>query len=414
VERLAEIKRGFVSVVGVVSLAEDRHGATGEPQGFFRPSNDIVTAMRDSEDKLRLIVWRVSDAGTPEPRAVHATEETIKAVAITRVAPRRVVTALRDSDDKLRLIIWDISSDGRTVSQLGLWVGRRIHEVQAVGMEDFTVAKNQDSRLLTAARDWDGNLFVADWKISAEGEVKSPHTEVYGPASGIDLSIGQSGHHFHVAAMRDEENELRLIAFHLPEKRDVTRGGFGTGGRIRQVRSTSYSFADPVFTATVSKGPIGIRTGPHDNHRLLVDTGLLKVIRWEHRAVSDSGGALINMFDQPLERSAEFEVGATDGLAYAVDIMNLVGGIGFDASLVTAHTGHGTFRKLLTKDQGKPELRVIAWSEDLAKTAQATLGGDYTHVEMAPLRPVGDSARFVTLLRGVRGELKLVVWGVRP
>jgi hypothetical protein len=146
-------------------------------------------------------------------------------------------------------------------------------------------------------------------------------------------------------------------------------------------------FYRPGIHATISDGPIGIRTGPFDNHRLLVDTGLLKVIRWEHRQVAGSGEALINVFDQPLDRSAEFEVGATDGLAYAVDIMNLVRGIGMESSLVTAHTGHGSFRRLLTKDQGKPELRVIAWSEDLAKTAQATLGGDYTHVEMALLRP---------------------------
>jgi len=86
--------------------------------------------------------------------------------------------------------------------------------------------------------------------------------------------------------MRDAKDELRLIAFHLPDKRDATRGGIGIGGRIRQVRSTSYSFARPVYTATISEGPIGIRTGPFDNHRLLVGTGLLKVIRWEHRPVS--------------------------------------------------------------------------------------------------------------------------------
>ena len=177
------------------------------------------------------------------------------------------------------------------------------------------------------------------------------------------------------------------------------------------MRTSSYNFTAAAYTATISEGPIGVRTGPFGNHRLLVDTGLLKVIRWQHHS---KASPLINEFDQPSKRMAEFEVGATDGLAYAVDINNLVPSIGLDADVVTAHAGHGTFRRLLSRDQGKPCLHVIAWSEDLKRTAQATLGGHYTHVEIAPLRPVGDSARFVTVLRGVRGELKLVVWGVRP
>ena len=87
--------------------------------------------------------------------------------------------------------------------------------------------------------------------------------------------------------------------------------------------------------------------------------------------------------------------------------------IGLDSDFVTAHPGHGSFRALLSRDQGKPRLHVIAWSEDLTTTAQATLGGRHT-LRFAPLQPVGDSARFITALHGVRGELKLVVWGVRP
>ena len=367
--------------------------------------------MRDSEDKLRLIVWRASDNGALEPRGVHATPGTIKTVSITRVAPRRVVTAVRDNEDKQRLDVWDISGDGWTISPRGSKVSRRVREVEIVGMSDFTVAKDLNGRLLTAARDSDGNLLVADWNVGPDGVLREPRTEVYGPASDIDLSIGHSGHHFHVVAMRDSENKLRLIAFHLPDKRGIMRGGLGTGGGIRRGRTSGYSFANSVYTATISEGPIGIRTGPFDNHRLLVDTGLLKVIRWQHHPKSSP---LINEFDQPLQRLAEVEVGPTDGLAYAVDISNLVPAIAQDSEFVTAHTGHGTFRKLLSKDQGKPCLHVIAWSEDLTKTAQATLGGDYTHVEIASLRPAGDRARFVTALRGIRGELKLVVWGVRP
>jgi hypothetical protein len=82
---------------------------------------------------------------------------------------------------------------------------------------------------------------------------------VYGPASEIDLSIGESGHHFHLAAMRDSEDELLVIAFHLPDERGLFRGGSGTGGRIRQVRTSSYNFTASRTVQTISEGPIGVR-----------------------------------------------------------------------------------------------------------------------------------------------------------
>lgn len=46
--------------------------------------------------------------------------------------------------------------------------------------------------------------------------------------------------------------------------------------------------------------------------------------------------------------------------------------------------------------------------------AQATLAGDYSDVAMVPVRPFNHSTRFVTVLRGVGGELKIVAWAINP
>ncbi len=78
-----------MSDLALASLAENRP-STGETRGFFTPSNEMVTAMHDSEDKLRLIVWRVSsDNGTPgDPRGVHVIQETKGGLDRTIRAPQ--------------------------------------------------------------------------------------------------------------------------------------------------------------------------------------------------------------------------------------------------------------------------------------------------------------------------------------
>ena len=412
--RLGEQKRGEVSDFAVVSLSAKYSTFPGHPPAtFFRPSNQVVTAMRDSEDKLRLMVWEISNTGVPDVIANVSTEGTIKKVSIARVASNRVVTAVRESGDSLRLTVWDISNNGRTITKLGTRTSAKIFDVDIAGEPDFTQDSPYNGRVFTAARNTGGNLFVAEWRVKPNGQILAPTTKVYGPISQIDVKSSEQADYLISVAMRDSEEKLRLISFTESNPGIRRRGGLGTGGKISYVKTSGFSFGGDLFTATISEGPIGIRTGLFGGQRLLVDAGLLKIIWWRHNHPPNTAPVDIDP-----DRKDEFEVGATDGLAVTADVMNVLNPSNtLDAAIVTVHAGFGSYRKALRNDQGKPRLQLIAWStwtQELKKTTQATLGGEYTQVEMAPLRPVGESARFVSVMRGIRGELKLVVWALNP
>ena len=414
--RLSEVKRGVVSDLSVINLAAKYNGVS-----FYRPSNRVVVAMRDAEDRLRLMVWDVSNNGSLSLLGDAATEGAVKTVSVARVSSSRVATAVRDSRDMLRIIVWDISSDGRTITRRGTGTSVRVKEVQVTGEAEFAPGGPTGSRvrragrLFTAARDGSGKLHVADWAVSEGGDVSRVESKTYGTVSDIDVATGHIGHHFAAAAIRESGDRLKLISFQSPAREGVDRGGVGQGAEVSLVRTNGHDFGgDTVYTVTASPGPTGVRTGQFGQHRLLVDAGLLKVIRWDKEPRPDGPNALLAA---DFDRKHAFELGGSDGLATAADIAHVLGTAGIDSNVVTAHAGFETYRKALARDRGKPRLHVIAWSDELKKTADATLGGKYTHVEMVPIRPqegAGGASRFFTALRGERGELKLVVWRLAP
>ncbi len=382
------------------------------PSSMFRPSERFVIAMRDSENKLRLMVWELNSSSNLNLLANKATDGTVKRVDITRVSKNRVVTAVRDSGNKLRLIVWDISGNGRTITRRGTKVGGSIEDVEIGGEGAFTQNSPFNNRVFTASINNNNKLTVAEWKVTSDGNLRAPPTKIYGTAKQIDISSAEGPDYIISTLVKDADNKLRLISFTESNPQIHRRGGMGTGGEIMAGKTAGIAFAGDVYTVTLSNdGPIGVRTGPHGNHRRLVAGGLLKVIRWRYERVGGSAP-----IDNHPTREAEHQIGPSDGIARTVDISNLFFNLqNVDAEIVTAHNGYGTFKKLLTKDQGKPRLHIITWNEDLKKTAQTTLGGNYSNIEIVPVRPFADSSRFVTVVRGTEtGELKISAWAVRP
>jgi hypothetical protein len=147
----------------------------------------------------------------------------------------------------------------------------------------------------------------------------------------------------------------------------------------------------------------------------LVDAGLLKVIAWSWN--TSDPDLPRGEFNDP-GRFAEFQSSGTSGLAWEIAALGDIGQTTFDV-YVTAHTGVGTYRKLLKKDQGKRHVTFIAWranfnTEKIKKQDEVILKGDFDHIALAPAARIagqhGD--RFVAAMRDGSKKLKLMVWGV--
>jgi hypothetical protein len=395
--RLDEETRGSVADIAIAPVS-----ALFSNVDFLRPSNRVVAALRDGQNKLRLIVWDTSDNVLRE-RDNKATEGTIKTVSIASVAQNRVVTAVRDSDDMLRVIVWDIASNGQ-ITRRGTGTSVKILDVDVSGAADF--GPNPSSqRFFTAARDRSGNLHVADWSVRTNGDIDGPpRTAVFGPVSSSDAASGFIGFYSHVLALRDSQEELRLIRFQNESTGLIQRGATITAGKVSLVKTSGYDFSGHLYTATVSPGPTGVLTGILCTHRLLVGAGQLKIIRWD---TSHDGTFLHRAFN----RKGDTSVSGHESVATAIDIKPITFSFGsLRAIAVSAHSGFGTFCN--SGNHGKRQLHVNAWDEDLKKTAQATMDGDFTDVEIAPIRPGDGFSRFVTALRGSGGNLKLVLWAL--
>jgi hypothetical protein len=331
-----------------------------------------------------------------------ATDGTIKDVAATEVficgdaASGCFVTALRDSDDRLRVISWFVGPEGHGFTRGGTAVGPKVREVSAgsiVGQWAFV-----------AARDFDGNLLAnryAVGNVSKPVIAPLPHQGSFGGADRISVTTGRG----HTVAMRDSEGVLRLIQFW----KESLAAGRGTGEKIADVRiarnRTSSSSTPEVFTFSIAEGPTGVRTGAGCAHRILVEHGHGKIIGWRLPGENQEGS---------INPTREKQLTDFGGIAKKADLVFLRAG---QNRLITGHLGFDNFCRLLPKDQGKPRLQLTVWdtgadSSAFVKVAEAHLGGDYTHIAMTEIGGSGNQKRIAVALRGVRGELKVTVWGL--
>ncbi|HKQ72975.1 MAG TPA: hypothetical protein VJ810_04550 [Blastocatellia bacterium] len=375
--KLLEVKHGEIFKLSIAGLDFGRSGL-------------FVIAVSDVEGNLRVHVWANDET---IPRSTK-TAGAIKEVATAALSEKRFVTAVRDSNDQLRVIAWQASENGREVKRLGTSVGPKISKLAAATGAAGTV-------FITARRS-DGRLFVSYFEVVG-ASVNPKGSETYdGEVGAVAASSGTTN----IAAMRDGEGNLRLIHFWNP----LFRGGIGAGHEISDVRigNNGDGFSGEWFTFSIDKGPTGVRTGAGCTHRRLIGHGLGKLIGWKLENTS---------LQTNLVRTREKQLTDFGGIAKKADLMFL------DATsplrLVTAHLGFDNFCRLLPQDQGKPRLQLTVWdtsarNDEFVKTADAHLGGDYTEIGITEIAALGNQPRFAVALRGVRGELKVTVWGVTP
>lgn len=400
--KLDEVVRGDIARLSVAGL---RYGS----------SDMFVTALRDSEDRLRLMVWRVDGAGRAELRGNVATDGTIHEVSVASIGERRFVTVLRDSEGRLRLIGWAASPNGRVIERLHTAATDVAVTAVAAAAKPHTVTPDgtvaQRPAVFVAARLQDGTLLVQYWDLRPDGALRKESERRFGPVGVVAAADGFQN----MLAMRDGDGELRLTAFEGPT--GPFRYPTAEGGAIRDVRVAlpgSLFFGFEAFTFSIGHETFGVHTGPpiggscSGPGRLILDDGLGKLIGWKQEGLNPN---------LPIARTRELQLAGLDGVTRAADLV-ADDGVGL---LLTAQLGYETFCRALPRDQGKPRMLVTLYDlrarEDaFVKVAGAELGGDYTHIDAARIghgATVSGVARFVVALRGVRGELKVTVWEAR-
>jgi hypothetical protein len=123
-------------------------------------STRIVTASRNSDGRLRLIVWRVAADGTFVERLGDSGNQAGDAslIALVESAPNRYLTAVRTDEGHMKLIAWEVSPNGLVVSRVG-----ESKEVRYVS--EVTLVKLRDHVFVTAVRDGAGQLLVIRWEV---------------------------------------------------------------------------------------------------------------------------------------------------------------------------------------------------------------------------------------------------------
>lgn len=230
---------GAISQVDIVPMGDDR----------------VVAGMRDGNGDLRLIVWDASSSGTLTRRGT-GTAGGISVLALAPLSETRVVAAMRDEENNLRLIVWDVSANG-SLTRRGTGTAGAISALDVV-----PIGAN---RVVTAMRDGDNNLRLIAWDVTSTGNLIRRGTGTAGTISQVALAALGTGRV--VAAMRDSANDLRVIVWDVSGNGDLVRRGTGTAGTISRVA------VSPVDDNTVA-------TAMRDSD------GNLRVITWN---VSPSG-----------------------------------------------------------------------------------------------------------------------------
>ena len=176
--------------------------------------NGVFTAVRDSNNDLKVIPWKLSANGDTITRGDDVSAGTIGTqVAIAPLA-QGVAAAMRDSDGNLRVITWSVSSDGNIGARRDTGVAGAISEVNILGTPLAA------SNLTTVVRDSTGALLLIGWAISDNGtNLRRVGSSRAGDATKIAADgvyrsyVGLDPRDMILTAMRDSQGNLKLVTW---------------------------------------------------------------------------------------------------------------------------------------------------------------------------------------------------------
>lgn len=369
----------------------DRLSVTGvNPASGGGFTKFAITAARNGDGLLEILVWAVNDDGKPVVVASRV-DGAISEVACLAVGPLRVVVAVRDGAGKLRLIAYTVSANGKTLTRHGTRTAGAVRRfaMTSISSDTVTVAMHLADR----------RVVIGTWSLSDDHGFGSVESVAVGNGKVKAIDVAGVPEQFCLTACTDT-GTLRLRAFKSPS----TLGGDATGSKVRSVAITAVdAIGDGYWTASISKEAAAVRTGLGGTGRLILDTGRFELSHWEF----DDGTLL-----SPLTRSASTTIKGMAGIAWELRVLEAPTQV-----VYLLAQGADTYEKLLPKNRGKPKLRLFAFEQNgdkIERMAQGNMGGEHSLIclaRIAALPPVTTKAdRLLLAARDGNGKLKVIVW----
>lgn len=204
--RLHEAQAGGVSMISAVRLG----------------SNQMVTAVRDDDDNLKVIHWQVRGNGEIERIEGDGQAGKVSRIGVAS-SPKGdlVVTAVRDGSKKLKVILWSVSllTGVRRLGHGPLEHDQQ-HEIEDTDISATFVGPS-GTLLATAIADNDDKLKIITWRITPFGCVTKLKEKEAGEVSEISTTAVDDGRL--VTAVRDGGNRLKLIAWNVDQDGNISR-----------------------------------------------------------------------------------------------------------------------------------------------------------------------------------------------
>jgi hypothetical protein len=287
----------------------------------------VATAVRDDNGDLKIVVWDIEsrlDAGPRITRRGSGSAGAVGTISMCSLGLNMLATAVSDGGNTLKVILWRIEEDGSVT---------RLQSADAEGQIDAVAATHVYwDRMATAVRRSDGTLKVDIWRTTAEGSITHVKTatatagkiEILGPMSSVGMesfvtylrdegdalkpilwrstkdtterlgstTLGEApvskvtgctlSRDVSVAAIRDKEAKLKLIAYGFPEN-----------GNYIEERATAG--AGSITEVDICRlGTQMVVTGVRDG------SNALKVILWQ---VTRGGNHIIRLEDDSINES---------------------------------------------------------------------------------------------------------------
>ena len=208
-------------------------------------STRMVTAVRTSTDRLRVIIWDISTDGIPQRQSSNDLAG-VKQLSVVRMSDSRFATAVRQMDDSLRLTVWEVASDGSSVSTLC--------EAMAGTATSISVAALSKSRLVTSLKTSQGYPKVIVWELL---EDPSATLDRRGELTGTDqilkaTTVKSSGTRL-ITAVQTTANRLKVLDWLVSDDGEsVTNEVEVLGEKIRDVAIAGVFDDQSVMTGVIT------------------------------------------------------------------------------------------------------------------------------------------------------------------
>ena len=261
--------------VGLASIV--RNGDSGNQAGgasqITIAKNTIgpnhVTSCRTLSGTLWLISWAVSPTGTilRLGDSSGSPNVSISIAKIVCVTNGLFVTAIRTAAGNLQLISWQLNANG-SIARL------RDSGSLAGAASEIAIVRLSDSQVLTAVRRGDGRLGVTVWRVSSAGVFTRLGSAVEaGSVTKVALANDALGDDA-VSAVRDASGRLKLTSWEVSTEGSVSRG-FNAISEATLEHDVAFGLGYVVTASRTNSGELKIVLWSQSNLARIGDSAFL-------------------------------------------------------------------------------------------------------------------------------------------